>query len=217
MILKVQTVNNIHHFKLISSWDKVKFNLVSSLLWLKHIKPLHFPSRSLMKVGMWTTIAKSLTLFGVLVFDHGKSELQGLKVEFATAFTLHIWSLYGSLWVSWQSFTSLTSKFLTIWSTVSWIICQGKLNKIEECQNNDKFSECFSSSLFWQILVCIFTAFIYWVVICLTMRYTLKLLLMYKGWMYETRGSGSKTSLQTKLWAVLVKGEKLILEIFPRF
>lgn len=41
------------------------------------------------------------------------------------------------------------------------------------------------------------------------MRYTLKLLWMYKGWMYESRGSGSRVSLATKAWAVLVKGKKL--------
>lgn len=62
----------------------------------------------------------------------------------------------------------------------------------------------FSNSNFWQALMCNVVAFIYWIIICLTMRYTLKLLLMYKGWMYESRGSGSKTSLQTKAWAVLV-------------
>lgn len=39
------------------------------------------------------------------------------------------------------------------------------------------------------------------------MRYTLKLLLMYKGWMYESRGSGSKVSVGTKLWGLLVKGK----------
>jgi len=44
------------------------------------------------------------------------------------------------------------------------------------------------------------------------MRYTLKLLLMYKGWMYEARGSGSRVSLKTKVWAVLVKGERVAQE-----
>jgi len=37
------------------------------------------------------------------------------------------------------------------------------------------------------------------------MRYMLKVLLMYKGYMYETRGKG--VSLTTKVWAVLMKGE----------
>lgn len=37
------------------------------------------------------------------------------------------------------------------------------------------------------------------------MRYTLKLLLMYKGWMYETRGKGSKVSLTTRIWGVATK------------
>lgn len=37
------------------------------------------------------------------------------------------------------------------------------------------------------------------------MRYSLKLLFMYKGWLYEERGRGSKVSLATRLWAVTVK------------
>lgn len=47
--------------------------------------------------------------------------------------------------------------------------------------------------------------FIYWFCICLVMRYTLKLLLMYKGFMFETRGK--KVSMTTTVWAVLVKCE----------
>lgn len=48
------------------------------------------------------------------------------------------------------------------------------------------------------------------------MRYSLKGLLIYKGWMYEARGSGSKTSLSTKVWFVLVKGKLLsIPDILP--
>lgn len=60
----------------------------------------------------------------------------------------------------------------------------------------------------WQVLMCTLVAFIYWIVICLTMRYTLKLLLIYKGWMYESRGSGSRVSFSTKAWAVLVKSKR---------
>lgn len=37
------------------------------------------------------------------------------------------------------------------------------------------------------------------------MRYTLKLLLMYKGWMYESREKGQKVSTKTKLWAAMTK------------
>lgn len=48
-------------------------------------------------------------------------------------------------------------------------------------------------------------AFFIWITICLTMRYTLKLLLMYKGFMFETRGK--TISLMTKIWGILVKGE----------
>lgn len=44
--------------------------------------------------------------------------------------------------------------------------------------------------------------------ICLVMRYTLKFLLMYKGFMNETRGKGP--SLMTKIWGVLVKGKNCL-------
>lgn len=34
-------------------------------------------------------------------------------------------------------------------------------------------------------------------------RYTLKFLFMYKGWLYERRGS--KVSIKTKIWMILVR------------
>lgn len=57
----------------------------------------------------------------------------------------------------------------------------------------------------WQTVTCCLVGFIYWYSVCLIMRYTLKLLLSYKGFLFETRGK--KVSLTTKIWAVLVKGE----------
>lgn len=62
-----------------------------------------------------------------------------------------------------------------------------------------------ASTYNWQILACFLAALINWLLICYTMRYTLKLLLMYKGWMYESRVPGSKISLGTKMWAGAVK------------
>ncbi|XP_076376106.1 carnitine O-palmitoyltransferase whd isoform X2 [Megalopta genalis] len=44
-----------------------------------------------------------------------------------------------------------------------------------------------------------------WLVVIYAMRYTLKLLLMYKGWMYESREKGTKLSKATKTWTTLVK------------
>lgn len=44
-----------------------------------------------------------------------------------------------------------------------------------------------------------------WLAVVFFLRYTLKLLLMYKGWMYEARGRGSRISNKTKLWLLLVK------------
>ncbi|CAG9802922.1 unnamed protein product [Chironomus riparius] len=60
-----------------------------------------------------------------------------------------------------------------------------------------------SNLIDWQILLCVMVAFIIWLVICITLRYTLKFLLMYKGYMFETRGKG--VSLTTRVWGILVK------------
>ncbi|XP_066991889.2 carnitine O-palmitoyltransferase 1, liver isoform [Anabrus simplex] len=52
---------------------------------------------------------------------------------------------------------------------------------------------------------CFLFGTVVWLSLIFICRYTLRLLLMYKGWMYEERGSGSKISWQTKLWIVMVK------------
>jgi hypothetical protein len=44
-----------------------------------------------------------------------------------------------------------------------------------------------------------------WLTIIYAVRYTLKLLLMYKGWMYEERGKGRVISARTRIWLLLVK------------
>ncbi|XP_033222790.1 carnitine O-palmitoyltransferase 1, muscle isoform [Belonocnema kinseyi] len=44
-----------------------------------------------------------------------------------------------------------------------------------------------------------------WLVVIYGIRYTLKLLFMYKGWMYESRGKGSSISRPTIIWFYLVK------------
>ncbi|GAB6018551.1 hypothetical protein CHUAL_000246 [Chamberlinius hualienensis] len=44
-----------------------------------------------------------------------------------------------------------------------------------------------------------------WIGFILFMRYLLKFLFMYKGWMYEPRGGGKPMSLKSKLWLLLVK------------
>ncbi|XP_055588648.1 carnitine O-palmitoyltransferase 1, liver isoform isoform X1 [Uranotaenia lowii] len=57
----------------------------------------------------------------------------------------------------------------------------------------------------YQVTACCLAGSFFWLCICYTMRYSLKLLLMYKGWMYEKRAPGSKVSLPTRLWALFVK------------
>lgn len=74
-----------------------------------------------------------------------------------------------------------------------------------ECSTIIRSSLHFRDTIEQKILACFIVAFFLWIVICLVMRYTLKYLLMYKGFMFETRGKG--VSLPTKLWAVLVKCE----------
>lgn len=44
-----------------------------------------------------------------------------------------------------------------------------------------------------------------WLIGVFTLRYSLKLLLIYKGWMYEERGRGRQVSTATKLWVLLVR------------
>lgn len=65
----------------------------------------------------------------------------------------------------------------------------------------------YSETTFWQLIACTLVSLTYWIIICLLMRYLLKILLIYKGWMYEARGSGSKPSILTTIWFVLVKGK----------
>ncbi|XP_031370107.1 carnitine O-palmitoyltransferase 1, liver isoform-like [Apis dorsata] len=44
-----------------------------------------------------------------------------------------------------------------------------------------------------------------WLIVIYVIRYTFKLLLMYKGWMYESREKGCSASRITKMWTTLVK------------
>lgn len=57
----------------------------------------------------------------------------------------------------------------------------------------------------WQIASIATAGLAFWLTVIFTIRYTLRLLLIYKGWMYEARGKGRRISLRTKLWVVLVK------------
>lgn len=63
----------------------------------------------------------------------------------------------------------------------------------------------YSDTVLWQLTACGIAGMLVWLCICLTMRYTLKLLLMYKGWMYESREKGRSISTTTKVWAAVTK------------
>lgn len=66
-------------------------------------------------------------------------------------------------------------------------------------------STCFRTDLRWQLVASALVTLSIWLFIIYTLRYTFKLLLMYKGWMYEARGRGGKISTKTKIWLVFVK------------
>ncbi|XP_075229002.1 carnitine O-palmitoyltransferase whd isoform X2 [Lycorma delicatula] len=57
----------------------------------------------------------------------------------------------------------------------------------------------------WELVACSIVSFLIWLVFIYTIRYVLKLLLMYKGWMYESRGKNRSISLITRLWLLGVK------------
>lgn len=63
----------------------------------------------------------------------------------------------------------------------------------------------YSESMPWQLFACFLVGLLVWVMISFIMRNTLKLLLMYKGWMYESREKGSRISNATKIWAACTK------------
>lgn len=61
------------------------------------------------------------------------------------------------------------------------------------------------STVPWHLVACTILGMVVWLTIIYTVRYTLKLLLMYKGWMYEQRGKGRVISNRTKIWFMMVK------------
>ncbi|XP_050683396.1 carnitine O-palmitoyltransferase 1, liver isoform [Leptidea sinapis] len=61
------------------------------------------------------------------------------------------------------------------------------------------------NSTMWQIIACLLAALTMWLSVIFLMRYLLKLLLMYKGWMYESRAPGKRVSVKTMLWISVVK------------
>lgn len=54
-----------------------------------------------------------------------------------------------------------------------------------------------------EVTACFIAGFLYWLLICVIMRLTLKILLTYRGFMFESRGKG--VSLKTKIWGVMLR------------
>jgi len=67
------------------------------------------------------------------------------------------------------------------------------------------FFATYRSSIFAHLAGSFVVGLFLWLVVIYIIRYTLKLLLMYKGWMYEARGKDRKLSMCTQFWLVLVK------------
>ncbi|XP_011495602.1 PREDICTED: carnitine O-palmitoyltransferase 1, liver isoform [Ceratosolen solmsi marchali] len=63
----------------------------------------------------------------------------------------------------------------------------------------------FSSSHLNDLIGCFIISLFLWLVTIYTIRYVLKLLFMYKGWMYEARGVGKSFSFATKVWMNVTK------------
>uniref|UniRef100_A0A8D8PNY7 carnitine O-palmitoyltransferase n=2 Tax=Cacopsylla melanoneura TaxID=428564 RepID=A0A8D8PNY7_9HEMI len=62
-----------------------------------------------------------------------------------------------------------------------------------------------ASNIQSELIGCFLLSLLVWLLVIYTVRYVLKFLLMYKGWMYEARGRGNTVSLSTKLWLLGVK------------
>ncbi|CAK9826557.1 Carnitine O-palmitoyltransferase 1, liver isoform [Anthophora retusa] len=61
------------------------------------------------------------------------------------------------------------------------------------------------SSLWAHLTGSFIVGLLLWLMVIYALRYTLKLLLIYKGWMYESRERGSNATRFTKIWIRLVK------------
>ncbi|KAG4080232.1 hypothetical protein HA402_010724 [Bradysia odoriphaga] len=65
-----------------------------------------------------------------------------------------------------------------------------------------------ASSLPWHLTACSITSFMLWLVLCVVMKVTLKILLTYRGFMFESRGKG--VSWKTKIWGILLGNHQRI-------
>ncbi|XP_077301169.1 carnitine O-palmitoyltransferase whd [Arctopsyche grandis] len=94
-----------------------------------------------------------------------------------------------SLWAIWGA--------LILWHFSGYSMPFNLVNRIQ--------SHMPSGAMVWQVIGCGVAALLVWLLVIFILRYILKLLFMYKGWMYESRGPGTRVSLATKLWLGIVK------------
>lgn len=153
-----------------------------------------------------TAISRCWLWSGDLVWGLGRNGLFSSRLKSAMELTRRTWRVFGSSWDSccWRIFQR--QKFPSSWSENFFGWRRGEIN-LDKSNSSLNFALPRSRTLDWQIFSCFVVALFYWSIICFTMRYTLKFLLMYKGFMNETRGKG--VSPITMIWGALVKGEKL--------
>lgn len=53
------------------------------------------------------------------------------------------------------------------------------------------------------ITACSITGLFLWIFLCVSMKLTLKILLTYRGFMFESRGK--RVSLKTKIWGIMLR------------
>lgn len=112
---------------------------------------------------------------------------------------------------------SLHSLFITVTLIIALSLAgvdvsSGKI----DCLQQQLFSHFISPTAAFT-LSCTAFGFLCWWAVILAVQYLLKMLLMYKGWMFEARGRGARVSIYTKLWLVMVKlltGRKPMLYSF---
>ncbi|XP_050540748.1 carnitine O-palmitoyltransferase 1, liver isoform isoform X2 [Daktulosphaira vitifoliae] len=92
----------------------------------------------------------------------------------------------------------------SLWAMMGIVFSLRYINNTFEKYTDVILSFLPAHTFLWKIVSYFVLSLLIWLIIIYIIRYTLKLLFMYKGWMYENRGS-KQVSLPTRLWALSVK------------
>lgn len=88
---------------------------------------------------------------------------------------------------------------ITLLQFLSYDVSYGFMKIINTWLPEDRFTPLIAF-----FITCSIFSFILWITVIIMLRQTLKLLLTYKGWLYDS-GDGSKVSQKTQIWAMAVK------------